>query len=441
MANKKGSIDVSALAAACRKETSRLIEDYGPRLPGTEACTAVAQQIARQARAFADSVRVEPFRVHPGSFYSYTKILPISYLVGMAAMLGAGAPGSAASGAGLAFAGLAVAGLAAGIALMILQFGFYRHVGDELFTPRAGMNVEAVIEPRGKAERELVVSGHHDSAPVARIFSSPFSRLYVVAVLAPYLFFAAELALLVAFLAGSPAPSRGWALPFLAAGLPFVVGYFLLVALRRGSPGAGDNLVASMMVVGLGKEIAARKASLLASTRIRVVSFDAEEAGLRGAAAYFEAHAAELSLLPCVHLNFDGLYRLRDLQVLTSDVNGSVKLSRHLADALVACAKQDGLALRTYGMVFGAGGTDAAESARRGIPSTSIIATPTEVFGDRLVYHTLRDTVEHVEPAVVEACLRIILRFLAKLEAGEAGAGQPGPRPGRSRRSPARRRS
>jgi aminopeptidase YwaD len=277
MGSKTGRIDVHALGTACRKETDRLVKKHGPRLAGSRSCTEAAEDIARQARTFADSVRVEPFCVHPASFYSYMKILPISYLLGMATLFAAATIGPVAA---VAAGALAMAGLVSGIALMLLQFGFYRYLGDALFAPRTATNIEAVVEPVGRAKRELILSGHHDSAPVARIFSGPFNRLYPVAILAPYLFFAVELALLVAFLAGSAASSRGWVLPFLLAGLPFVIGYFLLVALRRGTPGAGDNLVSSMMVVGLGKEIASRRASLLASTRIRIVSFDAEEAGL-----------------------------------------------------------------------------------------------------------------------------------------------------------------
>jgi hypothetical protein len=431
MGNKIGSIDASAAASACLEETARLIGDHGPRLAGTPPCTEAARAIARRLRTFADAVRVEPFGVHPGSFYAYTKILPVSYLVGMAAILAAGRLGRPAS---VGIGALAVAGLAAGISLMVCQFGFYRHVGDALFRLRTGTNVEAVIEPVGTPEREIILSGHHDSAPVARIFSGPFDRFYVVAILAPYLFFAVEIVLLLARLAGSPStPARGWVLPFLLAGLPFVTGYFFLVAVRRGSPGAGDNLVSSMMAVGLGREIAARKPALLRGTRIRIVSFDAEEAGLRGASAYFRAHAADLKRLPCVHLNFDSLYRLRYLQVLTSDVNGTVGLSRPLVDQLVECAEECGLSMRTFGMVFGAGGTDAAESARMGIPSTSIVALPTEVVRKDLVYHTPRDTVEHVEPAAVEACMRIVLRFLSKMERSAAGYHTSGTR---MRRSP-----
>ena len=420
MGDKTGSIDIPTLAAACLQETGRLVDAHGPRLTGTRPCEAVAEDIARQMGTFADSVRREPFEVHPGSFYAYMKILPVSYLLGMAALLAAGRTGPLA----VAIVGVpAVAGLAAGIALMVCQFWFYRHAGDALFARRSGTNVEAVIEPAGVPACELILSGHHDSAPVARILSGPFDRFFAVAILAPYLFFVAELVLLVVRLSGHAAALPGrWVPPFLLAGLPFVAGYFFLVALRRGSPGAGDNLVSSMMVVGLGRQIAARREVLLRSTRLRIVSFDAEEAGLRGASAYFAAHAADLKRLPCVHLNFDSLYRLRDLQVFRSDINGTVGLSRPLVDRLVECARECGFTMRTFGMIFGGGGTDAAESAKAGIPSTSIVGLPTEVVRTGMVYHTPRDTVEHVEPAAVEACAGIALRFLELVERDGAAA-------------------
>jgi hypothetical protein len=37
-----------------------------------------------------------------------------------------------------------------------------------------------------------------------------------------------------------------------------------------------------------------------------------------------------------------------------------------------------------------------------------------------LVYHTPRDRVEAIEPGVVEACLRLVVRYVALLESGKA---------------------
>ena len=364
---------------------------------------------------------LEPFAVHPGSFYSYTKILPLTYVLGAAALF-----------LPRALSAIPAIGLAAGVAIMFCQFAFYVHFPDFLFPKRTGWNVSAVIESAGTAKRELILSAHHDSAPVARIFSSPFARFYALAIFLPYVFFLFELILLFARFAGGPAQPRAWALAVLAAGLPCVAGYFLLVSMRRGSPGAGDNLVSSMMIARLAREIAADRETLLKTTRLRIVSFDAEEAGLRGAAAWFRAHFSELSRLSCTHLNFDSLYALRDLQVLLSDVNGTVPLSGEMAGELVRCAAAEGLKMRPFGMLFGAGGTDAAESARVGIPSSTIIAMPTGVVRNDLVYHTPRDTVEHIEPAVIEACMRITARFLSNLEKGRSeveAVGLPDPRP------------
>jgi aminopeptidase YwaD len=399
-------IDIPAAARDCISRTDSLIRSHGPRLAGSTACTAVADELAEEMRPFCDTVTVDEFDVHPGSFYSYMKILPVVYAAAIPVFLffprASWAPAAC---------------LLAGIALMLLQFAFYRHFPDRLFTRRTGRNVEGIVEPSGPAVRELIISGHHDSAPVARIFSGPFQKLYALAIFIPYVFFIGGIALLVTRALRAGGPPQPWQWIFLLAGLPFVAGYFSMVALGRGTPGAGDNLVASVMAVRLGREIAARRPELLRGTRLRVVSFDAEEAGLRGAAAYMARRVPVLTL-PCVHLNFDSLYEPADLHVLTSDINGTVPLSAGMVDELVSCAEARGIRLRKFGMLFGAGGTDAAESARRGLPATTIIGMSTDIVRGGLVYHTPRDTTEHIDPKVIEACMQIAVEYLGRLEAG-----------------------
>jgi aminopeptidase YwaD len=398
-------IDFTTAAREVLADTDRLVRKHGPRLTGTASCAAAGGDIAEDLRPFSDSVRVERFDVHPSSFYSYTKILPVAYTVGFLALALVHR-----------FFFLPIAGLLAGIVLMAGQFGFYWHLGDPFFPKKTGLNVEAMIEPAGAVERELIISGHHDSAPVARIFAGPLHRLYAVAIFLPYVFFLFELVLLARLAFNRVGHVPPWAFALLVVGFVPVAGYFLLVAIRQGSPGAGDNLVASMLVARVAREIAQRKGQLLRSTRLRVVSFDSEEAGLRGAAAYMRSHAGDLGRLPCFHLNFDSIYQLRHLQVLTSDINGTVRLSAEMVGELQTCARDNGLTLGTFGMLFGAGGTDAAESARRGLAATTVIAMPTTIVRDGLVYHTPRDTVDRIEPAAVEACMKLAVSYLQRLE-------------------------
>ena len=412
-------MDVPKAARECIEETADLIRRFGPRLAGGDASRNAAQALAEGLAGSCDSVLLEGFDVHPASFYSYTKMLPIAYAVGIVALF-----------LPRPLAIVPALGLVAGMVVMLCQFAFYLHFPDFLFPRKKGWNLSAVIEPQKRPERELILSGHHDSAPLARIFSSPFARLYALAVFLPYAFFILELLLLAARFAagvaagfaagyaGSFGEPRTWSIIALAAGIPAVLGYFLLVDTRRGGPGAGDNLISSVMVARIGRELSEAGGSPLETTRLRIVSFDAEEAGLRGSAAWFSEHGRELALLPCFQLNFDSLYALEDLQVMTSDINGALGLSERMAAELSDCARAEGIAMRPFAMLFGGGATDAAEGARAGIEAASIIAMPTAVVRDGLVYHTPRDRPDRIEPEAIEACMKIALRFAARLESG-----------------------
>ncbi len=75
----------------------------------------------------------------------------------------------------------------------------------------------------------------------------------------------------------------------------------------RGTPGAGDTLIASVMALKsaelFGRHGKKRRPGL-ANTRLVFLSFDAEEAGLRGARAYVKRHREEISF----HVNAAWVY-------------------------------------------------------------------------------------------------------------------------------------
>jgi len=185
----------------------------------------------------------------------------------------------------------------------------------------------------------------------------------------------------------------------------------------KGTPGAGDNLIASVMIIELGKSLASLKQAnqkFLKHTRVILASFDSEEAGLRGSAAFMKAHYEEFHEIPTYNLNFDSLYNFEEFHVLTHDINGFISLSNEMVEDLVDIGKNHGISLKKFKMIFGGGATDAAESARIGIPATTIIAMPTDIVREGMVYHTRNDTVEFIEPAVVEGCLKIAWDYLFK---------------------------
>jgi aminopeptidase YwaD len=150
-----------------------------------------------------------------------------------------------------------------------------------------------------------------------------------------------------------------------------------------------------------------RGKSILDNTRLILVSFDAEESGLRGSRAWTKAHRSEIASLPTFALNIDSIYTARDLQFLSSDLNSHVRLDYSLVDLCLKIAAESGYPAQRAVMRFGGGATDAVELTRSGARATTMIAMPAGVIRDGLVYHTMNDTVSAIEPEAVDACLRV----------------------------------
>jgi Zn-dependent M28 family amino/carboxypeptidase len=151
--------------------------------------------------------------------------------------------------------------------------------------------------------------------------------------------------------------------------------------------------------------------SILDHTRLVFLSFDAEEAGVRGSRAWVRAHQTELAALPTTLFNIDSIYRAEDVQLMLSDLNSHVRLDRQLAQTCVDLAHAAGLKAGFGVMRFGGGATDAVNFAKAGVSATTLIAMSSQIVRDGLVYHTMRDTVDAIEPAAVEACLTVAERL------------------------------
>jgi putative aminopeptidase FrvX len=99
---------------------------------------------------------------------------------------------------------------------------------------------------------------------------------------------------------------------------------------------------------------------------------------------------------------------------LTSDINGSVALSTELAEELVAVAKTKGYPATHQPIAFLTGGTDAGELAKKGVKATTLIGMPWSNNSRSSVYHTPNDTVDKIEPAIVEATLDIFTTYITE---------------------------
>lgn len=406
MANMETNID-GALTKTVFDLTQEIINACPERLAGTPACKKTAEMIAERMQPHCDCVGIEPFELHPGAFLGFMKFQAVSYLASTVLFLMGGA-----------WRWFAAVGYTLANINSLSQFVFYKELFDRFYPKRSGYNVAATIAPVGIARQQVIVSGHHDAAYIFNYFTR-FQKLYAIRITFGIIPTVAAMFLLWFWLVferfTGGAPFYAPVLPyFLIIGIPFAGELFFFLG-KRGVPGAGDNLIASAIVIKLAEIFGRAKKSsspLLKQTRLILLSCDAEEAGLRGARAYVKRHRQELLAIPTYVLNLDSLYEIHELQFLTSDINGSIKLSTQMAKDCTQVAEELGYTAKLVPMNFGGGGTDAAEYAKIGVEATTLIAMSAKMIRDHLIYHTLEDKVENLDPKTIEAALKIAYRYI-----------------------------
>ena len=400
---------IDEAAAQSWRWTKETIEQFGARLAGTESCLNTARCIQDEFEKICGTAWLETFSTHPLAFMNFYKINVTVYVICLIALL-------------YNLPLLAALGLMFIMVSGMLEFGYYREFFDRLFPEKTCANVWSKLEPRGEVKQQIIISGHHDS-PQEILFLKRFQKLFAFRAFAPDLFHIGGIIFCLSWVfaqavSGQPPLFAGALKVFMAIGLLVVIPKFFLVG-QKVSPGAGDNLIASAMTIqtaGLFADQPGSGLSILEHTRLIFISFDAEESGLRGSRAFVHRHRSEIQAVPSYMLNMDTIYNADQLQFMVSDLNGYVKLSQETAQECQQIACQAGYPARLTRMLFGGGSTDAAELAKIGVKATTMIAMPTEIIRDGLVYHTLQDTIERVEPAAVQACLRVIHDFILQKE-------------------------
>ena len=120
----------------------------------------------------------------------------------------------------------------------------------------------------------------------------------------------------------------------------------------------------------------------------------------------------EILRIPTWNFNIECPYRYDDLFFLTTDINGTVKLSQTMADECAHIAKSQGHPSSTKPTQLLTGGTDAAEFERIGIPATTLMGMPWGNTKHAKVYHTPNDKVDAIEPKAVATAIQIVIEFI-----------------------------
>lgn len=382
------------------RKTQELINQHGPRLAGTDSDLKAADTLYEDIKSFADHAHQDDFHIYQGAFLGWIRILVFNFILGTILLW-------------LGFYWITASLAFLSIFILFIQFILYQPMLDRFYPKKKAKNVYGVIEPEGEVLQDIIISGHHDSAHIFNFFIHQ-PNLYNLRTTGSI---ALVFGLLFSSLLLHFVPNvliLSWLIRILASLSVLLVGQMWFFSSKKGTPGAGDNLVASMIAIALGRHFSElkREKKGLKHTRLWIVSFDAEEEGLRGARAFAKKHQAMLKKHPAYLLNADCLYDEKELFFLTSDLNNTVKLDSDLTHDLVEIASSLNIKTKTQDLAFLTGGTDAAELAKIGVKSTTLIGMPWTNSNRSAVYHTPQDTLDHVNPKVIEDTINIFYHYV-----------------------------
>ena len=407
----------------------------GPGLPGSSQERERAFIFKRELETHlgAENVVVEEFTFAPGGFLSLAPGLFMLLAVLLNVSIGR-IPGVSpwlTSTAALVFAILSPL-------VFILEFLLGKEFIDPILRKKQSQNVIGRLRKPGtkNVKRLLILSGHHDSAPensclrllsaVNRLFTrngrrdgaeedarlrflgSVFYFLSAIFILGFAVMLVMSIIQLVGVITANAAMVRsgtlGWVLlifPMLPA---LLFGWFSIKAGKNGGdvPGAVDNLSASALAVALCRFLVQNPSFIPDDTEIRFISFGSEEAGLRGSRRYLARHLDELKGLDARVLNFE-MVAHPEIQILISDVNGTVKNDPEMVESVVAAAARAGVPYKVSFASIGVG-TDAAPFSQAGLKAATLI--PFKVPQQTVAfYHQRWDTPENL---TIESLLNVL---------------------------------
>ncbi|MBD3351988.1 MAG: M28 family peptidase [Candidatus Lokiarchaeota archaeon] len=391
-----------------------IVDNCHPRLSGTPGCKKAADLIEDKMEKICgkDNTSMEEFKLHPKAFLKWIRPTILIYIISSIFLL-------------IRWIEIATIGYLLADALLIGQFVFYSGIFDFLWPEATGYNVFGKIEPEGEVKQQIIISGHHDAAYVFNLMDkSPI--LYGISMFGgiSMLFFTTIVSIVGTLMKwvqqSYPVFLGTWLHYFLIIAVLFIIPLWFFTT-DRVTPGVGDNLIAVGIVLEMGKALVQLKAAgdyPLQNTRIILMSFDGEEAGTRGARAYARAHKDELLDLKTYNFNMDGLYSVEGITFLESDLNGTIKLDKEMAQECTNIAHKLGYPeVNMMKFPFGGGATDAAQFGKIGVTATSFFGVETTLKAlDNMVYHSPRDTTDAIDPKVIQASLEIMSVFIQKRE-------------------------
>lgn len=390
------------------KEITHICTKIEKREPGSigekKACEYMAKVLKEDCGC--ERADVEPFKENPRSFlgwlfFTLTFVLAAIVLYFFSPVI-------------------SVILIVIGLLLALLQFGLYFKTIDKVFPEKTGHNVTAIKKCKGETKRRIIFNGHPDAAwewPVNYALGGVGFEAHALIGFAGAFYY---LILAIIQLVQNGSVGADPSTPLGKAGLiglifvPFLIGLYFMVNYRRVVDGANDNLSGCYMGIALLKALKDEGIEF-ENTELGVVLTGSEEAGLRGAKAWCEAHKDEFSDVPTFIYSYDTIHDPKFLMVNYRDLNGTVKADKDASDLFMEAADELKIQCKK-GMVPPLGGaTDSAAFAQAGMRAAGITGLNHKLES---YYHTRRDSYDNMNLDGLANCFAATVKVLEKFDEG-----------------------
>jgi hypothetical protein len=400
-----------------------ICEDIGPRESGTDAETLAGDRIEKELKKFCDKTHQEEYKASPTAFlggirYGAFLVLLSIIFYWLSLLIDLEILGLTDIYSKI-FLIISVVLISITISYFILEVMRYHEAFDFLFPTKKSKNVVGIIEPEKEMKNSIIFSAHHDSAYEFNLFYylKRFGQITIfIGYLGVVILFFAEILKLILNLFSIFAITLFFIFGIIFIGLiPIVIAYMFFHSYNS-VLGAFDNLSGVSIVLGIGRILSENKKEgkfIPEHTKVTLISFAGEEAGLRGAKRYIKKHHDELKEENTKIVNIDGISEPDNIAFLKSEPLIGAKHSEEIYEQLYSITQK--LHIESTITVLPFGATDGAAFSKKNFSASSICGLK---LIDELVnyYHTRYDTPEVVNPKALGLVAQICIEYLKSID-------------------------
>lgn len=391
----------------------QIIAKFGGRLSGSQAERDAQAWFQEKLSIFCgDRVSAQPFKAPMEAKFESLKLFFFLFFVSLALY-----KVNLYAALGLSVANAVV---------FAAHFVTYRDWLDPFWKKQDSVNITGTLEPKGEVRSTLMIAGHMDCVREFQWWyrlkhtGVVFTFLSSIIILVLPVFYGLVVILAEAgvFTSEPLWPDIVW---YVFLGLcPFTIVMWNIHG-KRVVDGAIDNLTGVALAYGVGEAFADREhpgTSTLQHTRLKLVSFGGEEAGLRGAKAYAKAFEQELKDEKAALINIDSIRDADHLCILKGEFNTFAKFSPPMVADFEQAFHDCKVPVIKTTLTMGA--SDASAFAWRNLPCVSLIGLSVKRLDP--TYHTRLDTLENLDPKGMEETGKVLAHFVREWDAGRLGS-------------------